>query len=73
MCTMVPFETKTHSESDGAQQQHHGIDETPAVDLHLESEAHRPQSWSCLASLFQKPSPLQNIHSSLWETQGFLR
>lgn len=26
---------KTHCESDRAQQQHHGIDQTPAVDLHL--------------------------------------
>lgn len=34
---------KTHSESDRAQQQHHRIDQTPAVDLHLESEAHGPQ------------------------------
>lgn len=38
---MLPFEAKTHSKSDGAQQQHHGIDETSAVDLHLGSEAHK--------------------------------
>lgn len=33
---------KTHSESDGAQQQHHGIDQTPAVDLHLEKRTYTP-------------------------------
>lgn len=33
---------KTHSESDGAQQQHHGIDQTPAVDLHLEKRTYMP-------------------------------
>ena len=27
---------KTHGESDGAQQQCHGVDQTPTVDLHLE-------------------------------------
>lgn len=33
---------QTHGESDGAQQQHHGVDQTPAVDLHLEKRTHGP-------------------------------
>lgn len=33
---------KTHGESDGAQQQCHGVDQTPTVDLHLEKQTHTP-------------------------------
>ena len=33
---------KTHGESDRAQQQCHGVDQTPTVDLHLEKQTHMP-------------------------------
>lgn len=61
MCDAV----KTHSESDGAQQQHHGIDQTPAVDLHLESEAYRPQISELLSQSTAEAPP-----SPLWEARG---
>lgn len=57
--------TKTHSESDRAQQQHHGIDQTPAVDLHLESEAHEPQISELVGQSILKAPPSEYSFSLL--------
>lgn len=56
---------KTHSESDRAQKQHHGIDQTPAVDLHLESEAHGPQISELAGQSIPKAPPSEYSFSPL--------